>query len=575
MLLSSHGIVKLCDFGLVTSIQSAQSEGNKDFTGTAHYMPPGLSLLLPSFFSSLPLFIELIKGAIFDARADVWSIGISLIELCEGIVPNARLHKRHVLSAITDGPSPTLKCPANWSAELSDFLTSCLQKEFSQRSTTAELLNHRWIASTVSGFRKNSGPVLGKLFSEVMTKKEELHQESLRLKEEEELRIQREKEEREEYLRRVKEAEEMKRRQLQLEEEKRAQEQELERERVERLRRYAEESDRKLMEMERERVNIQEMETEDYRSYLREDEELTRDLSKEGWMRKRAHYLKWWNLRWVSVSRGTLRYYLSNDSDDLMNERGIFRLTENTKLIISPPEQQHQPQSPLSRYSFILLNPQLTPSTPLPRLSLLEEEEEKGAGEGEGEEGDGRLTTVISSYDLQSLTSQDFFYFKCNSDLEKNQWVAVIQKNILFAQRQHRGPGPDHNGAVCRYLERIREALPMRGWVKKKGVYGFWNQRYFVLEHSQLINYTLSPASPSSSSSSSNRPRGIFPLSSTCHVHLLSALDPPVLCVYEKHLQVEERNWEVILRCETMAELLLWRNKIQKQIQYCSLSLAL
>jgi serine/threonine protein kinase len=41
MLLSSTGIVKLCDFGLVASIKMAQSEGNKDFTGTAHYMPPG------------------------------------------------------------------------------------------------------------------------------------------------------------------------------------------------------------------------------------------------------------------------------------------------------------------------------------------------------------------------------------------------------------------------------------------------------------------------------------------------------------------------------------------------------
>lgn len=475
-----------------------------------------------------------------------------------------------MLSSITDGPAPTLKCPDNWSAELSDFLSCCLQKEVSERSTTAELLNHRWIVSTVSeyleceatGTGNLSSDVLTKLYSEVVIKKEELHQESLRLKEKEELRIQKEKEEKEEYLRKVKEQEELQRRQLQLEEEKQEQERRLEEERIERLRRYAEEADRKLLEMRMEKIVTTEMEMEDYHSYLREDLELTSSLTKQGWMKKRSYYLKWWNLRWVSVSRGVLRYYLSNDSDDLMNERGIFLLTEKTRLMISPNEQERsqlQSSPSLSRYSFILLNPSITPSTPLPRLSLLENDEH----EEDGEAGD--LSTVISSYDLDSLTSQDFFYFKCDNEIEKNQWLDIIQKNILFGKHQHRC-----HGQIVRYIPRVLNDLSVSGWVKKKGVYGFWNQRYFVLEQFQLFNFTFPPVSLTSSGSgtSSNQLRRIFPLSSTCYVHLLTDLDPPVLYVSEKYHSVAEENWEVMLCCETINELILWKNKIQKQIQH-------
>jgi serine/threonine protein kinase len=54
MLLTSPGVVKLCDFGLIASIQSAQTEEQSDMTGTPHYMSPGY---FPYLFPSLPLIL--------------------------------------------------------------------------------------------------------------------------------------------------------------------------------------------------------------------------------------------------------------------------------------------------------------------------------------------------------------------------------------------------------------------------------------------------------------------------------------------------------------------------------------
>lgn len=523
MLLTANGIVKLCDFGLTTTISTANSHGNVDLTGTPHYMAP-----------------ELVTGSSFGPAADIWALGISIIELCEGIVPNARLHQRRVLGSIIEGPSPTLKVPSNWSPSLSDFLTSCLKKEHRERLDCISLLDHHWIQPTASIYRKDIGGdsgILSQLHVEVLKKRALIQQELVRQQQEAEMKLQREKEEREVYEGHLKELEALRKIQLQLAEEKLEHERELERQRNEQLRRYAQEAEYKLREVESERRCIREMEFEDYYSYLREEVELNEELSKTGILKKRAHYLKWWNSRWIHLSRGILRYYLSSDPSDLVSERGMFRLSENTKLVTTSNDLYH-----LSRNSFLLLNPPLTPTSPLPRLSLLDE----------GNEVD-RETTVLPSYDINNLTSQDMYYFKCANEVEKEEWLHVIKNNILYTQRI----GHDE-----RYLPYLQSDLAMRGWAKKKGVYGFWNRRYFILEKNELKYYTLPPNVPSA-----ERPRGVFQLTPTSHVWLLPDVVPPTLYIYEIYGS-DDRNWELYMRSDSLKEITQWNNILRRQINY-------
>jgi serine/threonine protein kinase len=499
-----------------------------------------------------------VNGTLYDTRADIWSLGICLIELCDGVVPNARLNKRKVLNSISEGPSPTLKESSNWSQELSNFLECCLQKDILQRSTSTELLHHLWVSLSISQLQNNfENNLLRQLCHEAIQKKEELYQEYLKQQQEAEERLQQEKKDMEEYFRQKVEQEEMERKRLeeidllrrkQLEESQ-ARERELERERIELLKKYAEEAEMLLKDLEREQNNQTAAMLEDYHSFLSERQEMTNRLTKVGWMKKRAHYLKWWNLRWVHLSRGKLRYFLSNDSSDLLNERGLFLLLENTKMITESNASYH-----LSRNSFILLNPPLTPSTPLPRLSHYDEEmnDENNTSE---------------AYDLTDLSSQEIFHFKCSSENEVKEWIEVIRSNILYKT------SPIHSSCdpSARYLPQIMRDLSMQGWVEKRGDYGFWNRRYFILELDKLLSFTdLPPSTPST-----RRPHRIYQLTSTCHLQFLDQIptDGRVgsetefrLHLYERYHQDESKNWDVIIRSETLNELFAWEYKIRTQI---------
>ncbi|KAM8798977.1 serine/threonine-protein kinase 10 [Eudromia elegans] len=137
VLLTQDGDIKLADFGV--SAKNMKTLQKRDsFIGTPYWMAPEV------------VMCETMKDTPYDYKADIWSLGITLIEMAQIEPPHHELNPMRVLLKIAKSDPPTLSCPSKWSKEFRDFLKTALDKNPETRPSAAQLLEHPFVSKVTS-----------------------------------------------------------------------------------------------------------------------------------------------------------------------------------------------------------------------------------------------------------------------------------------------------------------------------------------------------------------------------------------------------------------------------------------
>ena len=126
ILVNKEGVAKLCDFGI--SLFSQKDMTPHENVGSPYWMAP-----------------EMINRQKYGKTIDIWSLGITCIELAEYEPPYINYGKKEVLTKIRKNPPKGLRNPKQWSNEFNDFVSKCLKINKFTRPSCEELLQHDFI----------------------------------------------------------------------------------------------------------------------------------------------------------------------------------------------------------------------------------------------------------------------------------------------------------------------------------------------------------------------------------------------------------------------------------------------
>ncbi|XP_025416771.1 serine/threonine-protein kinase 10 isoform X3 [Sipha flava] len=136
ILLTTDAGVKIADFGV--SAKNKQTLQKHDtFIGTPYWMAPEVVLC------------ETFRDNPYDFKVDIWSLGITLIELAQMEPPNHEMSPMRVLLKIQKSDPPKLEQPSKWSKNFNDFVAQALIKDPAQRPTADDLLRHPFVNGNI------------------------------------------------------------------------------------------------------------------------------------------------------------------------------------------------------------------------------------------------------------------------------------------------------------------------------------------------------------------------------------------------------------------------------------------
>lgn len=124
ILINRKGHIKLADFGAATELTESTI---KEVIGSPQWMAP-----------------EVIKGEHYDGKADIWSLGVTCIEMALGVPPHSEKLPDAALHAILTDKPPELN-GSEWTSYFRDFIRLCLVKDPPSRATLRHLLLHPFV----------------------------------------------------------------------------------------------------------------------------------------------------------------------------------------------------------------------------------------------------------------------------------------------------------------------------------------------------------------------------------------------------------------------------------------------
>uniref|UniRef100_A0A9R1SK53 non-specific serine/threonine protein kinase n=2 Tax=Cyprinus carpio TaxID=7962 RepID=A0A9R1SK53_CYPCA len=154
------------DFG-VSAKNTKTLQRRDSFIGTPYWMAPEV------------VMCETSKDRPYDYKADIWSLGVTLIELAQIEPPNHEMNPMRVLLKIAKSEPPTLAIPSRWSSEFSDFLRKALDKNVDNRWNALQLLQHPFVSNVMDNkpLRELIAEAKAEVFEEIEEGKEEEEEE--------------------------------------------------------------------------------------------------------------------------------------------------------------------------------------------------------------------------------------------------------------------------------------------------------------------------------------------------------------------------------------------------------------